>query len=135
MCFRSILVFLKQCLGMITHSMTIFVFLKKIDFLKFKNWLKKIENWRFYEESVSESKDCFARRNFIIVPQTHLESTSPPLLPTCIPDFDFFCFFFKKFYFWTIFDMKSNFHFYFMGLFFSKSMDQSELFNALSNVI
>ena len=50
--------------------------------------------------------------------RTPLESTFPPLLPTCILGFEHFL----------------NFHFYFLKSFSSKSM-YSELFKALSNII
>ena len=67
-------------------------------------------------------------------PHPHLESTFPPLLPTCILGVDIFKNRSKNFNFWSFFNIKVNFHFYFLKLFSSKSM-YSELSNALSNVI
>ena len=83
-CFKSILVPLKQCLDMITHSMTIFIFLKKIDFLKFKNWLKnrKLKILRRIRVRIKRSfcsQKLHYRRKYI-----------PTLLSTCILNFDFF---------------------------------------------
>jgi len=67
-------------------------------------------------------------------PQTPLESTFPPLLPTCMPCFKIFEKFFENVNFLSFFGIKLNFHFYFPKLFTSKSI-YSELSNALSNVL
>eukprot|EP00493_Phyllostaurus_siculus_P024961 UN25304 len=62
---------------------------EKIDFLKFKNWLKNIK-LKILRRIRVRIKGLFCSKKFYYSPQTHLESTSPSLLPTCIPDFDFF---------------------------------------------
>ena len=112
--------------------MAISISLKKIDFLKFKIWpikgksqiLQRIRVW---------IKWLFCSKILPYGPPP-LESTFPPLLPTCMPCFEIFEKFFKNVNFWSFFDIKLNFHFYFLKLFSSKSM-YSELSNALSNVL
>ena len=54
--YFRLFVFLNEWFDIKTHLMTISLFLNK-----------KIENWRFYEDFLSESKDCAASTNLIIV--------------------------------------------------------------------
>ena len=92
------------------------IFEKKSIFSSSKYGLKN-ENRKFYKEFVLESSVCFAPRYIPIVPPPPLESTFPLLLPTYIPDFEIFKNRFKNFNFWSFFNMKLNFHFYFLKWF------------------
>ena len=113
--------------------MAISISSKKIDFLKFKIWpikgksqiLQRIRVW---------IKWLFCSKILPYGPPNPLGKYISSLLPTCMPCFEIFEKFFKNVNFWSFFDIKLNFHFYFLKLFSSKSM-YSELSNALSNVL
>ena len=95
---------------------------------------KENENCNFCEVFVSESIDCFTRI-FLIAPlpkppcKVHFHLYFPHVYLSL--NFENRS---KTFNFLTFLDMKSNFHFYFLKVFSSKSMD-FELSKALSNVI
>ena len=122
---------------MLWHNNTInddFHIFEKIDFLKFKSWLKKwkLKILRRIRVRIQES---FYSNKFHYSPpnpawKVHLHLYFPHVYQSLI----FLKTIPKHFNFWTFLDIKLNFYFYFLKLFLSKNMD-SELSDAFSNVI
>ena len=97
---------------MLWHNNTInddFHIFEKIDFLKFKSWLKKTKIEDFTKNSCPDPRIVLLEQISLQSPQSRLESTSPPLLPTCIPEFDFFENYSKTFQFLNISWYKTKF--------------------------
>ena len=107
---------------------------EKNRFFEVQKLAKKMKIEDFTKNSCPHPRIVLLEEISLQSPQTRLESTSPPLLPTCIPKFDFFETYSKKFRFLNIPWYKTKFPLLLPQMILSESMD-SELSSAFSNVI
>ena len=90
---------------MLRHNKTFnddFHIFQKIRFFEIQKLAKKMKIEDFMKNSCPDPRIVLLEEISLQCLQTRLESTSPPLLPTCIAEFDFFENYSKKFQFLNI---------------------------------